>query len=46
VSHNELIDLAKFHFGKLPARYSGETLQHCHFTGSEVNTPLFTLTEL
>ncbi|XP_016366457.1 mitochondrial-processing peptidase subunit beta [Sinocyclocheilus rhinocerous] len=36
VSHNELIDLAKYHFGKLPARYSGETLLPCHFTGSEI----------
>uniref|UniRef100_A0A672T9N2 Mitochondrial-processing peptidase subunit beta n=1 Tax=Sinocyclocheilus grahami TaxID=75366 RepID=A0A672T9N2_SINGR len=38
VSHNELIDLAKYHFGKLPARYSGETLLPCHFTGSEIHT--------
>jgi len=39
VSHNELIDLAKYHFGKLPARYKGEapTLPACNFTGSEVN---------
>uniref|UniRef100_A0A8C2H363 Mitochondrial-processing peptidase subunit beta n=1 Tax=Cyprinus carpio TaxID=7962 RepID=A0A8C2H363_CYPCA len=36
VSHNELIDLAKFHFGKLPARYSGEALLPCHFTGNEI----------
>uniref|UniRef100_A0A9J7ZSY1 Mitochondrial-processing peptidase subunit beta n=1 Tax=Cyprinus carpio carpio TaxID=630221 RepID=A0A9J7ZSY1_CYPCA len=36
VSHNELINLAKFHFGKLPARYSAEALLPCHFTGSEI----------
>uniref|UniRef100_A0A4W4HE25 Mitochondrial-processing peptidase subunit beta n=1 Tax=Electrophorus electricus TaxID=8005 RepID=A0A4W4HE25_ELEEL len=38
VCHNELIDLAKFHFGKLPARYKGEApaLPSCRFTGSEI----------
>uniref|UniRef100_A0A8C7R2R7 Mitochondrial-processing peptidase subunit beta n=1 Tax=Oncorhynchus mykiss TaxID=8022 RepID=A0A8C7R2R7_ONCMY len=38
VSHNELIDLAKYHFGNLPARYKGEapTFPQCDFTGSEV----------
>lgn len=38
VSHNELIDLAGYHFGKLPGRYKGEApaLPLCHFTGSEV----------
>ncbi|XP_046879057.1 mitochondrial-processing peptidase subunit beta [Hypomesus transpacificus] len=38
VCHNELIDLAKYHFGKLPARYKGEapTLPACNFTGSEI----------
>uniref|UniRef100_A0AAR2JFZ2 Mitochondrial-processing peptidase subunit beta n=1 Tax=Pygocentrus nattereri TaxID=42514 RepID=A0AAR2JFZ2_PYGNA len=38
VSHNELIDLAKYHFGKLPARYKGEApaLPACKFTGSEI----------
>uniref|UniRef100_A0AAR2KMT3 Mitochondrial-processing peptidase subunit beta n=1 Tax=Pygocentrus nattereri TaxID=42514 RepID=A0AAR2KMT3_PYGNA len=38
LSHNELIDLAKYHFGKLPARYKGEApaLPACKFTGSEI----------
>ncbi|KAJ0037048.1 hypothetical protein NL108_016426, partial [Boleophthalmus pectinirostris] len=38
VSHGELIDLAKYHFGKLPGRYVGEApaLPPCHFTGSEI----------
>ncbi len=38
VSHDELIDLAKYHFGKLPGRYEGEApaLPLCQFTGSEV----------
>uniref|UniRef100_A0A674DTI4 Mitochondrial-processing peptidase subunit beta n=1 Tax=Salmo trutta TaxID=8032 RepID=A0A674DTI4_SALTR len=38
VSHNELIDLAKYHFGNLPARYKGEapTFPQCDFTGSEI----------
>ncbi|KAK7896870.1 hypothetical protein WMY93_022195 [Mugilogobius chulae] len=38
VSHGELIDLAKYHFGKLPGRYIGEApaLPPCHFTGSEI----------
>lgn len=38
VSHDELIDLARYHFGKLPGRYKGEApaLPLCHFTGSEV----------
>uniref|UniRef100_A0AAQ5YVV0 Mitochondrial-processing peptidase subunit beta n=1 Tax=Amphiprion ocellaris TaxID=80972 RepID=A0AAQ5YVV0_AMPOC len=38
VCHEELIDLAKYHFGKLPNRYQGEApvLPPCHFTGSEV----------
>ncbi|KAM9327416.1 mitochondrial-processing peptidase subunit beta [Pholidichthys leucotaenia] len=36
VCHNELIDLAKFHFGKLPGRYEGEAPPLCHFTGSEI----------
>lgn len=38
VSHSELIDLAKYHFGKLPARYRDEApaLPPCNFTGSEV----------
>uniref|UniRef100_A0A673CLD4 Mitochondrial-processing peptidase subunit beta n=1 Tax=Sphaeramia orbicularis TaxID=375764 RepID=A0A673CLD4_9TELE len=39
VSHDELIDLAKYHFGKLPGRYEGEApaLPLCNFTGSEVS---------
>lgn len=39
VCHDELIDLAKYHFGKLPGRYKGEApaLPLCHFTGSEVS---------
>lgn len=47
VSHDELIDLARYHFGKLPGRYQGEApaLPLCHFTGSEVslkaNAPQF-----
>ncbi|KAM8740743.1 mitochondrial-processing peptidase subunit beta [Acanthopagrus latus] len=38
VSHDELIDLAKYHFGKLPGRYKGDApeLPPCHFTGSEI----------
>ncbi|KAG7215841.1 hypothetical protein INR49_021813, partial [Caranx melampygus] len=38
VSHNDLIDLAKYHFGKLPGRYQGEApaLPACSFTGSEI----------
>uniref|UniRef100_A0A665TM60 Mitochondrial-processing peptidase subunit beta n=1 Tax=Echeneis naucrates TaxID=173247 RepID=A0A665TM60_ECHNA len=38
VSHDELIDLAKYHFGKLPGRYQGEApaLPPCLFTGSEI----------
>lgn len=38
VSHDELIDLARYHFGKLPGSYKGEApaLPLCHFTGSEV----------
>uniref|UniRef100_A0A8D2ZFR8 Mitochondrial-processing peptidase subunit beta n=1 Tax=Scophthalmus maximus TaxID=52904 RepID=A0A8D2ZFR8_SCOMX len=38
VSHDELIDLAKYHFGKLPGRYQGEApeLPACLFTGSEI----------
>lgn len=38
VSHGELIDLAKYHFGKLPARFRDEApaLPACKFTGSEV----------
>ncbi|KAK0154425.1 Mitochondrial-processing peptidase subunit beta [Merluccius polli] len=38
VSHNELIDLAKYHFGKLPARYRSDApeLPACSFTGSEI----------
>uniref|UniRef100_A0A668ATH8 Mitochondrial-processing peptidase subunit beta n=1 Tax=Myripristis murdjan TaxID=586833 RepID=A0A668ATH8_9TELE len=38
VSHDELIDLAKYHFGKLPTRYKGEApaLPLCSFTGSEI----------
>uniref|UniRef100_A0A669BPH8 Mitochondrial-processing peptidase subunit beta n=1 Tax=Oreochromis niloticus TaxID=8128 RepID=A0A669BPH8_ORENI len=38
VCHDELIDLAKYHFGKLPGRHQGEApaLPLCHFTGSEI----------
>uniref|UniRef100_A0A672FRM2 Mitochondrial-processing peptidase subunit beta n=1 Tax=Salarias fasciatus TaxID=181472 RepID=A0A672FRM2_SALFA len=38
VCHDELIDLAKYHFGKLPGRYQGEApaLPACRFTGSEI----------
>uniref|UniRef100_A0A7N6A6Z7 Mitochondrial-processing peptidase subunit beta n=1 Tax=Anabas testudineus TaxID=64144 RepID=A0A7N6A6Z7_ANATE len=38
VAHDELINLAKYHFGKLPGRYQGEApaLPPCHFTGSEI----------
>ncbi|KAJ3612146.1 hypothetical protein NHX12_020423 [Muraenolepis orangiensis] len=38
VSHDELIDLAKYHFGKLPARHRSDTptLPACSFTGSEI----------
>ncbi|KAM9495524.1 mitochondrial-processing peptidase subunit beta [Clarias gariepinus] len=38
VSHSELIDLAKYHFGKLPARFRDEApaLPPCKFTGSEI----------
>uniref|UniRef100_A0A4W6E836 Mitochondrial-processing peptidase subunit beta n=1 Tax=Lates calcarifer TaxID=8187 RepID=A0A4W6E836_LATCA len=38
VSHDELIDLAKYHFGKLPGRYQGDApaLPPCLFTGSEI----------
>uniref|UniRef100_A0A3P9LJV2 Mitochondrial-processing peptidase subunit beta n=1 Tax=Oryzias latipes TaxID=8090 RepID=A0A3P9LJV2_ORYLA len=38
VCHNELISLARYHFGKLPGRYEGEApaLPPCHFTGSEM----------
>uniref|UniRef100_A0A8C6TW65 Mitochondrial-processing peptidase subunit beta n=1 Tax=Neogobius melanostomus TaxID=47308 RepID=A0A8C6TW65_9GOBI len=38
VSHGELIELARHHFGKLPGHYEGEApaLPLCHFTGSEV----------
>uniref|UniRef100_A0A4W6E904 Mitochondrial-processing peptidase subunit beta n=1 Tax=Lates calcarifer TaxID=8187 RepID=A0A4W6E904_LATCA len=41
VSHDELIDLAKYHFGKLPGRYQGDApaLPPCLFTGSEVRCP-------
>uniref|UniRef100_A0A8C9W377 Mitochondrial-processing peptidase subunit beta n=1 Tax=Scleropages formosus TaxID=113540 RepID=A0A8C9W377_SCLFO len=37
VSHDELIELARYHFGKLPARFKGEApaLPPCKFTGSE-----------
>ncbi|KAL3048594.1 mitochondrial-processing peptidase subunit beta [Trematomus bernacchii] len=38
VSHDELNDLAKYHFGKLPGIYKGEApaLPPCNFTGSEI----------
>uniref|UniRef100_A0A4W6E5A1 Mitochondrial-processing peptidase subunit beta n=1 Tax=Lates calcarifer TaxID=8187 RepID=A0A4W6E5A1_LATCA len=38
ISHDELIDLAKYHFGKLPGRYQGDApaLPPCLFTGSEI----------
>ncbi|KAF6725533.1 Mitochondrial-processing peptidase subunit beta [Oryzias melastigma] len=38
VCHNELISLARYHFGKLPGRYEGEApaLPPCDFTGSEI----------
>ncbi|XP_048123934.1 mitochondrial-processing peptidase subunit beta [Alosa alosa] len=37
VSHNELIDLAKFHFGKLvAAEREAPALPLCRFTGSEI----------
>ncbi|KAE8616356.1 hypothetical protein XENTR_v10008780 [Xenopus tropicalis] len=36
VSHDELLHLAKFHFGNLPSTYEGETLPPCSFTGSEI----------
>uniref|UniRef100_A0A8C3B2E6 Mitochondrial-processing peptidase subunit beta n=1 Tax=Cyclopterus lumpus TaxID=8103 RepID=A0A8C3B2E6_CYCLU len=36
VSHDELIDLAKYHFGKLPGRGEAPALPPCHFTGSEI----------
>ncbi|XP_061921644.1 mitochondrial-processing peptidase subunit beta isoform X1 [Entelurus aequoreus] len=38
VSHNELIDLAKYHFGKLPGSYESDapTQPSCPFTGSEI----------
>uniref|UniRef100_A0A8C9TTR9 Mitochondrial-processing peptidase subunit beta n=1 Tax=Scleropages formosus TaxID=113540 RepID=A0A8C9TTR9_SCLFO len=38
VSHDELIELARYHFGKLPARFKGEApaLPPCKFTGSEI----------
>ncbi|XP_037551737.1 mitochondrial-processing peptidase subunit beta [Nematolebias whitei] len=38
VCHEELISLAKYHFGKLPSRDQGgaPTLPLCHFTGSEI----------
>nr|XP_005995352.2 PREDICTED: mitochondrial-processing peptidase subunit beta [Latimeria chalumnae] len=38
VSHHELIDLAKFHFGNLPSAYQGDvpTVPVCRFTGSEI----------
>ena len=44
VSHDELIDLAKYHFGKLPGRYKGDApeLPPCHFTGSEVRLKAYT----
>lgn len=40
VSHDELIGLASYHFGKLPGRYQGDApaLPLCHFTGSEVRS--------
>ncbi|KAF7228897.1 mitochondrial-processing peptidase subunit beta [Nothobranchius furzeri] len=38
VCHDELISLARYHFGKLPSRNQGEApaLPLCHFTGSEI----------
>jgi len=36
VSHDELIHLARYHFGKLPGRGEAPALPPCHFTGSEV----------
>lgn len=38
VSHDELLDLAKYHFGNLPSTCEGETpaLPPCRFTGSEI----------
>ncbi|XP_034721252.1 mitochondrial-processing peptidase subunit beta [Etheostoma cragini] len=38
VSHDQLVDLAQHHFGKLPSTYRGEApaLPPCHFTGSEI----------
>ncbi|XP_038143139.1 mitochondrial-processing peptidase subunit beta [Cyprinodon tularosa] len=38
VCHQELISLAKYHFGKLPSRDQGgaPALPPCHFTGSEI----------
>ncbi|MEQ2265202.1 hypothetical protein XENORESO_003868 [Xenotaenia resolanae] len=42
VCHQELISLARFHFGKLPSRDQGEVPAPppCHFTGSEVRSCL------
>ncbi|RXM32307.1 Mitochondrial-processing peptidase subunit beta [Acipenser ruthenus] len=38
VSHNQLIDLAKYHFGNLPSTYKGDApaMPPCRFTGSEI----------
>ncbi|PIO37181.1 Mitochondrial-processing peptidase subunit beta [Aquarana catesbeiana] len=36
VSHDQLRDLAEYHFGNLPSIYKGETLLPCTFTGSEI----------
>ncbi|KAM4748131.1 mitochondrial-processing peptidase subunit beta [Rhinophrynus dorsalis] len=36
VCHEELRQLAKYHFGNLPSTYEGETLPLCSFTGSEI----------
>ncbi|XP_066448076.1 mitochondrial-processing peptidase subunit beta [Eleutherodactylus coqui] len=36
ISHDELHDLAKYHFGNLTATYEGETLPPCSFTGTEI----------
>ncbi|MGH0125666.1 UNVERIFIED_CONTAM: hypothetical protein FKN15_023945 [Acipenser sinensis] len=38
VSHNQLIDLAKYHFGNLPSTYKGDApaMPLCRFTGSEI----------
>ncbi|KAG8577150.1 hypothetical protein GDO81_010081 [Engystomops pustulosus] len=36
ISHDELHDLAKYHFGNLLPTYEGETLPPCSFTGSEI----------